>query len=184
MAKDTSKTLRAALTATAPVFFGYIFVGMAFGLLLQKAGYNALWAFGCSLTVYAGSMQFVLVELLTSWVGLAQTAVVTLAVQAVSYTHLDVYKRQPEDMLPDPPVGAEAGDQAGEGAADEQQVDEGHRQGGRQEEAERADDGQREQVARQAEQGEQQGVIQRLPGRQVDEREHGEEVERLSIIHI
>ena len=82
MAKDTSKTLRAALTATAPVFFGYIFVGMAFGLLLQKAGYNALWAFGCSLTVYAGSMQFVLVELLTSWVGLAQTAVVTLAVQA------------------------------------------------------------------------------------------------------
>ena len=82
MAKDTSKTLRAALTATAPVFFGYIFVGMAFGLLLQKAGYNALWAFGCSLTVYAASMQFVLVELLTSWVGLAQTAVVTLAVQA------------------------------------------------------------------------------------------------------
>ncbi|MFR9190563.1 MAG: AzlC family ABC transporter permease [Anaerotruncus massiliensis (ex Togo et al. 2019)] len=82
MAKDTSKTLRAALTATAPVFFGYIFVGMAFGLLLQKAGYNALWAFRCSLTVYAGSMQFVLVELLTSWVGLAQTAVVTLAVQA------------------------------------------------------------------------------------------------------
>ena len=79
MAKDTSKTLRAALTATAPVFFGYIFVGMAFGLLLQKAGYNALWAFGCSLTVYAGSMQFVLVELLTSWVGLAQTADVTLA---------------------------------------------------------------------------------------------------------
>lgn len=33
-------------------------------------------------------------------------------------------------------------------------------------------------LARQAEQGEQQGVFQRLPGWQVDEREHGEEVER------
>ncbi|MEM1486352.1 AzlC family ABC transporter permease [Oscillospiraceae bacterium PP1C4] len=81
MSTGFKKILKAAVLATAPVFFGYIFVGMAFGLLLQKAGYNFIWAFFCSLIVYAGSMQFILVSLLTSGVGLVQVAIVTLVVQ-------------------------------------------------------------------------------------------------------
>ena len=32
------KALKAAFKATMPVFFGYIFVGMAFGLLCQRNG--------------------------------------------------------------------------------------------------------------------------------------------------
>ena len=77
---ERKRILRAAATATAPVFFGYLFVGLAFGLLMQKSGYGGLWAAACSLFVYAGSMQFVLVGLLLNPVGLLQTAVVTLAV--------------------------------------------------------------------------------------------------------
>ncbi len=49
-----------ALIKTIPVFLGYIFLGIAFGLLLQKAGLGAGWAFLISLFVYAGSMQFAL----------------------------------------------------------------------------------------------------------------------------
>lgn len=81
MSNSFTKALRAAVAATAPIFFGYVFVGMAFGLLLQKTGYGVLWAFLSSLIVYAGSMQFVLVELLAGWPGLLHVIVVTFAVQ-------------------------------------------------------------------------------------------------------
>ena len=81
MSNSFTRGLRAAAAATAPILFGYVFVGMAFGLLLQKTGYGVLWAFLSSLTVYSGSMQFVLVELLMGWPGFLHVAVVTLAVQ-------------------------------------------------------------------------------------------------------
>ena len=38
-----------ALIKTIPVFLGYIFLGIAFGLLLQKAGLGAVWVFLISL---------------------------------------------------------------------------------------------------------------------------------------
>ena len=44
---------------------GYLFLGIAFGLMLQEGGYSFLWAFLISTVVYAGSMQFVLVTFLT-----------------------------------------------------------------------------------------------------------------------
>lgn len=61
-----------------PVMLGYIFLGIAFGLLLQNAGYSFLWAFLVSVVVYAGSMQFVLVTLLTSGAGLLSAVLMTL----------------------------------------------------------------------------------------------------------
>ena len=53
-----------AFRQSVPVMLGYIFLGIAFGLLLQNAGYNFIWAFFASLIIYAGSMEFVLVNLL------------------------------------------------------------------------------------------------------------------------
>ena len=50
-------------TKALPVLFGYIFLGIAFGIVLQQAGFNFIWAFCISLFLYAGSMQFVLVPL-------------------------------------------------------------------------------------------------------------------------
>ena len=59
------KTAKFALVKTIPIFLGYIFLGIAFGLLLQKSGLGVLWAFLISALVYAGSMQFALVGILT-----------------------------------------------------------------------------------------------------------------------
>ena len=67
-----------AFKQTIPVMLGYIFLGIAFGLLLQNAGYSFVWAFLASVVIYAGSMQFVLVSLLTAGAGLLYTAVMTL----------------------------------------------------------------------------------------------------------
>lgn len=74
------KVIKAAFPVTIPVMLGYISVGIAFGLLFQKSGYNLLWAALMSITVYAGSMQFIAVNLLISHVGLIEIALMTLFV--------------------------------------------------------------------------------------------------------
>ena len=65
-----------------PVACGYIFLGMAFGVLLNEAGYGPVWALCSSLFVYAGSMQFIMVSLLAAGAPLYTVAVTTFLVNA------------------------------------------------------------------------------------------------------
>jgi 4-azaleucine resistance transporter AzlC len=76
------KIIKYAVTQTLPVMFGYLFMGIAFGILLEQAGYGWLWALFISLTVYAGSMQFVLVGLLGGGMGVFSLVLLTLSVQS------------------------------------------------------------------------------------------------------
>ena len=76
------KAFQYALVRSIPVMLGYIFLGIAFGLVLQKAGLGPGWAFLISLVVYAGSMQFALVGILTSGLGFVTTAVMTLFINS------------------------------------------------------------------------------------------------------
>ena len=71
-----------ALVKSIPSFLGYIFLGIAFGLLLQKSGLGVFWAFLISLLVYAGSMQFALVGILTGGLNAVTTAVMTLFINS------------------------------------------------------------------------------------------------------
>lgn len=75
--KDLAE-VRFAFAQSMPVLLGYIFLGIAFGLMLQDAGYSFWWAFLSSVCIYAGSMQFVLVTLLTGGASLIYAAVMTL----------------------------------------------------------------------------------------------------------
>ncbi len=60
------QALRAAFPLTIPVLTGYLFLGLAFGILMHAAGY-AWWMAGlASLVIYAGSMQFAAVPLLAA----------------------------------------------------------------------------------------------------------------------
>lgn len=76
------KTLQYAFVQTIPVLFGYLFLGIAFGLLLQKSGFNYLWALMISTFVYAGSMQFVLISFLNSDISLLSVALITLSINS------------------------------------------------------------------------------------------------------
>ena len=50
------KAAKYAFIQTIPVMLGYLFLGLAFGILLdQEAGLGALWAAVFSITVNAGS---------------------------------------------------------------------------------------------------------------------------------
>ena len=78
MKQKSWKEIRFAFMQSVPVMLGYLFLGFAFGLMLQNAGYNFLWALLSSLVIYAGSMQFVLVTLLAGGASLIYSAVMTL----------------------------------------------------------------------------------------------------------
>ena len=54
--------------------------GTAFGLMLQEIGYNFIWAFFMSLTIYAGSGQYLGVTLLGTGAALGTVAVMTLLI--------------------------------------------------------------------------------------------------------
>lgn len=71
------KAFAAAFPATVPVLLGYLSLGAAFGLLMDAAGYNFLWSGLMSVTVYAGSAQFLGVELLSTLASLGHAAVMT-----------------------------------------------------------------------------------------------------------
>ena len=75
-----NSTLRFAFTATLPVMAGYIVLGIGFGVLLQDKGYAWWWATLMSLTIYAGSMQYVAVDLLAGGASLIATALMTVMV--------------------------------------------------------------------------------------------------------
>lgn len=76
------KNWKKAWLASLPVMVGYIFVGIAFGLLLYSEGYSWVWAMASSIIVYAGSMQFVLVFFLSSGASLLTVAITTLTVNS------------------------------------------------------------------------------------------------------
>ncbi len=76
------KTVKAAFPYTVPVMMGYVFLGAAFGVLLAQNGYGLPWAAGSSLLIYAGSMQFVCIELLNMPFSVVQTVMMTLMVNA------------------------------------------------------------------------------------------------------
>lgn len=76
------KALKSAFPYTIPVLMGYVFMGMAFGILLSSKGYHFGWALLMSVTIYAGSMQFVAINLLTSSFNVVAAALMTLMVNA------------------------------------------------------------------------------------------------------
>ena len=79
------KALSAAFPVTVPVLMGYLAIGIAFGLMLQEIGYNFIWAFFMSLTIYAGSGQYLGVTLLATAASLGTVALMTLL---INFRHL------------------------------------------------------------------------------------------------
>lgn len=76
------KTLQFAIKSIIPLLFSYIFVGIAFGILMNEAGYSMMWTVLAATFIYAGSMQIVMISLLTSGASLLMAAVMTFFVNA------------------------------------------------------------------------------------------------------
>lgn len=76
------RALRAAFPKTLPVLAGFAVLGVTYGLLMQQRGFGLPWVALCSLCVFAGSMQYVGLTLLTSAFNPVYALLLTLLVNA------------------------------------------------------------------------------------------------------
>lgn len=76
------KQFQTIFKATIPVMAGYIVLAMGFSIYAKASGYGLFWSLLMSVIVYAGSMQYVLVDLLSSGAGILVTLLTTLMVNA------------------------------------------------------------------------------------------------------
>ncbi|EEI81905.1 AzlC family ABC transporter permease [Anaerococcus tetradius] len=74
------EAFKKAFPYTIPVIIGYVFLGITFGIMVSQEGYRAIMAPIISLTVYAGSMQFVLLPLLKTDITILAIIILTLSV--------------------------------------------------------------------------------------------------------
>ncbi|MGM9562908.1 MAG: AzlC family ABC transporter permease [Faecousia sp.] len=77
-----TKIVKKAVKATLPVMAGYLVLGAGFGIVMKANGYGIWWTVSMSLFIYAGSMQYIGVGLLTSGASLLSVALTTLMVNA------------------------------------------------------------------------------------------------------
>lgn len=93
---DKTKALKAAFPNTIPVFTGFIFLGAAYGILMNSKGYGVGWTVLMSTFAFAGSAQYVAISLLTTVFDPLYALLLTLMVNArhlfYGISLLDKYK--------------------------------------------------------------------------------------------
>lgn len=77
---NTKSRIRQGLIAGWPICIGYVPIGLAFGVLAQKAGLNPIQIGIMSLVVFAGSAQFIAISMLSSGAGLISIVATTFMV--------------------------------------------------------------------------------------------------------
>lgn len=58
------RAFSAALPHTLPICAGFLFLGLAYGIYMNASGFSFWWPMLMSMTIFAGSMEFVTVNLL------------------------------------------------------------------------------------------------------------------------
>lgn len=76
------KALKAAFPYTVPIFAGFWFLGLAYGIYMNVSGFSWVYPALMSLLIFGGSLEFVTVSMLLSPFAPVTTLLVTLAVQA------------------------------------------------------------------------------------------------------
>ena len=76
------KALRAAFPHTLPIFAGFWFLGLAYGIYMNVSGFSFVYPMLMSLTIFGGSLEFVAVTMLLAPFAPVQTFVMTLLIQA------------------------------------------------------------------------------------------------------
>lgn len=76
------KALRAAFPYTIPIFAGFWFLGMTYGVYMNVSGFSFWYPMLMSLTIFAGSMEFVAVNLLLGAFNPFQALAMTLMINA------------------------------------------------------------------------------------------------------
>ena len=88
--------LRAAFPFTIPIMAGFLFLGMTYGVYMVQSSFDFWYPMLTSLTVFGGSLEFVIVSLLQGAFNPLQALMMTLMIQArhlfYGITMLDKYR--------------------------------------------------------------------------------------------
>lgn len=63
---NIKNSFRYSIKRSIPIMIGYLPVGVAYGILMENAGYDFIWSAFSSLFVYAGSLQMLMVSFLVN----------------------------------------------------------------------------------------------------------------------
>ena len=92
------KALKAAFPYTIPIFAGFWFIGLTYGIYMNVLGFSFWYPFIMSLTIFAGSLEFVAANLMLSVFNPLQVLLITLMIQArhlfYGISMLDKYKNK------------------------------------------------------------------------------------------
>lgn len=72
------KIISYAFKRSQPVMYGYLFLGITFGIMLREVGHGVFWAFISSLFIYAGSGQFLMCEFIADNASLITCSIMTI----------------------------------------------------------------------------------------------------------
>lgn len=76
------RAFAAAFPCTIPILTGFLFLGFTYGMVMHAAGFSFWYPMGMSLTIFAGSMEFLTVNLLLASFEPLQALLLTLLVNA------------------------------------------------------------------------------------------------------
>ena len=76
------KAFKAAFPHTIPIMTGFLFLGMTYGIYMNVSGFNFLYPMLMSMTIFAGSMEFVTVNMLLGAFHPLQALTMTLMINA------------------------------------------------------------------------------------------------------
>lgn len=90
------KALKAAFPYTVPIFAGFWFLGVTYGIYMNVSGFSFIYPMLMSLTIFGGSLEFVAVSMLLAPYAPLQTLIMTIMIQArhlfYGISMLDIYK--------------------------------------------------------------------------------------------
>ena len=76
------KALRVAFPKTIPIFAGFWFLGISYGILMKVNGFSFLYPALMALTIFGGSLEFVAASMLAGAFAPLETLLVTIMIQA------------------------------------------------------------------------------------------------------
>ena len=101
--KLRKEILKNAFIKSIPIMFSYLFVSMAYGIMMEEAGFKWYYSLFISMTVYTGAFQFLLITFLSSGASILTIALMAFLMNSrqvfYSLTFVDEFRGMGKKML-------------------------------------------------------------------------------------
>ena len=100
---NNRQVIKIAFLKSVPILCSYLFVSMAYGMMMENAGFHWYYSLLASMTIYTGAFQFVLISFLSSSASIVTIAVTALLMNSrqtfYSVSFLDIFRSMGKKKL-------------------------------------------------------------------------------------